>query len=122
MRDDFQNTYSAVYGTAAVDPADFALQVDAAGASPPRVSRRWMNVVFASRPPPFGAGVALPLSSSHAIELGSTVTEPESVPTILLPALVCHVGPPKCVMITRPRRSYRFARGPVKVHAVPLQA
>jgi hypothetical protein len=42
------------------------------------------------------------------------------VPTTLLPSLACHVGPPKWVMITRPRLSVRFARGATNVHAKPV--
>ena len=46
----------------------------AAGARPPVVSTRWMNVVAASLSPSSPGVVAVALSSNHGIAVGSTVT------------------------------------------------
>src|SRR5262245_19341089 len=87
----FQNTYSEVYGTSALEPPVVALQVDAAGARPPVVNSRWTKVVSASRPPPPGAGVVVADSSSQGMAFGETGTALTSEPTTLLPSLACHV-------------------------------
>jgi len=82
----FQKTYRRWDLT----PAVVALQVDAAGARPPTVKSRWTKVASASRPPPWGAGVAVVDNSGHGIACAETVTLLTSVPTTLLPSLACY--------------------------------
>jgi len=85
-----QNGWSAVYGTSSMAPTVAALQLAAAGAGPPVVAIRWMNVVSARRP---GLPAGDADSSSHGIAVGSTVTPSMRWPTTMLPSLACHDGP-----------------------------
>ena len=96
-----------MYGTSAVVPAVAAVQFAAAGARPPVVLIRWMNVVSAKSSPPRGPlAVDTADSFSQSIAVGSTLTPDTRAPTTLLPSLACHVGPAKWLPISlRPLRS-----------------
>ena len=103
-------------GTSATVPAITAVQSASGGASPPVVAIRWMTVVFPSWP----GVVEAADSRTHGMAVGSALTLASAWPTTMLPSLVCHVGPAKCVMMISPRSSKRFARGAARPSPVPL--
>ena len=109
-----------MYGTSAVVPTVPLVHVDAAGARPPVVFVRWMNVVAVSRSPSVPAGVERAERSSQSIAVGSTLTPSTRCPTTVLPSRACQVGPPKWVARRFPFASNRSARGATRPQAKPV--
>jgi hypothetical protein len=74
-----------------------ALQVDASGATPPRVLMRWTKLTSASVSPNGPAPLSTADSSSHGI-VPATGNGLSTLATTKLPSACIHVGPLKWLM------------------------